>query len=193
MPVPRNIQKLYPGGSLRSVAWRSLRARILRRAGDRCEGTPQRPWCRVGQHQVHPETGSRVVLSVCHLDHDPTNNTDANLRAVCQLCHNSWDAPKRHLARWFSRRDLRARCDLFGLVRPRVWPVPACRRRPDQAAGARSSCSAVASSGESSAGSSASGTSLISRATASTSSAIPAASARTASTTGRSAVRVESK
>ncbi|MCY4592599.1 MAG: hypothetical protein OXE86_19000 [Alphaproteobacteria bacterium] len=147
MPVPRHIQRLYPGGSLRSPAWRALRARILRRAGFRCEGTPQRPWCRVAHGSVNPVTGSRVVLSVCHLDHDPTHNTEVNLRAVCQLCHNSWDAPKRHLARWFTRREGRAAGDLFGLVRPRVWPAPSCRQA-DQAAGAKASAGSAASVAE---------------------------------------------
>ena len=47
MPIPREKLKFYPGGSIRSVAWRvGYRAPILERAGNRCEGTPQRPHCR---------------------------------------------------------------------------------------------------------------------------------------------------
>lgn len=37
----------------------------------------------------------RIVLTVAHLDHDPTNNSLDNLRALCQRCHNRHDAPHR--------------------------------------------------------------------------------------------------
>jgi hypothetical protein len=36
-----------------------------------------------------------VVLQVMHLDHDTTNNDDANLKAACQRCHNLYDQPMR--------------------------------------------------------------------------------------------------
>lgn len=32
-----------------------------------------------------------VVLTTAHLDHDPTNNDETNLRAFCQLCHLRYD------------------------------------------------------------------------------------------------------
>ncbi len=32
-----------------------------------------------------------IVLTTAHLDHDPTNNDDANLRSFCQLCHLRYD------------------------------------------------------------------------------------------------------
>lgn len=37
----------------------------------------------------------RVVLTVAHLDHTPENSDPANLRALCQACHNRYDAPHR--------------------------------------------------------------------------------------------------
>jgi 5-methylcytosine-specific restriction endonuclease McrA len=37
----------------------------------------------------------KVVLTIAHLDHDPGNNSPQNLRALCQRCHNSWDAEHR--------------------------------------------------------------------------------------------------
>jgi hypothetical protein len=37
----------------------------------------------------------KVVCTVAHLDHDPTNNDLDNLRFWCQKCHNSYDAPHR--------------------------------------------------------------------------------------------------
>ena len=37
----------------------------------------------------------KVVLTVAHLDHQPENCADDNLRAWCQRCHNAYDAPMR--------------------------------------------------------------------------------------------------
>lgn len=37
----------------------------------------------------------RVVLTVAHLDHNPENCSDENLRHWCQRCHNQYDAPHR--------------------------------------------------------------------------------------------------
>ena len=34
-------------------------------------------------------------MTVAHLDHDPANNADDILAALCQACHNRYDAPKR--------------------------------------------------------------------------------------------------
>lgn len=36
-----------------------------------------------------------VVLTIAHIDQDPTNNDYSNLRALCQKCHNTLDAPFR--------------------------------------------------------------------------------------------------
>ena len=33
----------------------------------------------------------RVILTVAHLDHDPSNNKDSNLKAMCQRCHLRYD------------------------------------------------------------------------------------------------------
>jgi len=35
---------------------------------------------------------TRVVLTIAHLDHDHTHNDPANLRALCQRCHLTYDA-----------------------------------------------------------------------------------------------------
>ena len=36
-------------------------------------------------------TGSRVILTVAHLDHQPENCADDNLKAMCQGCHLHYD------------------------------------------------------------------------------------------------------
>ena len=82
--------------------WREIRRAILARAGHCCEGSPAYPDCRARNGQPHPVTGSRVVLTVAHLDHQPEHCDPANLRAWCQRCHLAYDA--QHHARTRKRR-----------------------------------------------------------------------------------------
>ncbi len=72
--------------------WIWIRHGIIARAGNCCEGSPAYPDCRAVNVWLHPVTGSRVVLTVAHLDHDTSNNDPANLRALCQRCHLTHDA-----------------------------------------------------------------------------------------------------
>lgn len=95
MPIHPDRMKRYPGGSTRSREWLAFRAAILFRAVNRCEGTPQNPACRAANGQPHPITGSRVVLTIAHMDHDETHADPARCRALCQRCHNQWDAAHR--------------------------------------------------------------------------------------------------
>lgn len=71
--------------------WRDISRQIREQAGQQCEGTPEFPDCRARNYQPHPDTGSRVVLTVAHMDHDKNNNDPCNLRALCQRCHLTWD------------------------------------------------------------------------------------------------------
>ena len=92
MPVRARDRSKYPP----RVQWKMIRHKVLARAGDACEGAPGvHPDCRARNYEPHPVTGSRVVLTVAHLDHDPTHNDLANLRAMCQRCHNAYDAQYR--------------------------------------------------------------------------------------------------
>ena len=47
--------------------------------------------CRAVHREPHPSTGSAVVLTVAHLDHQPENCDPANLMAMCQACHLAYD------------------------------------------------------------------------------------------------------
>lgn len=90
MPIRPENRARYPAN------WRTeIRPAILARAGNRCEGSPAYPDCRVVNGEVHPVTGSRVVLTVAHLDHTPENCAPGNLRAWCQRCHITYDAPMK--------------------------------------------------------------------------------------------------
>ena len=95
MPIcPENRAK-YPGGSPTSRTWKDLVTWLRLRSGDRCEGTPQFPNCRAENGKPHPETGSKVVLTAAHMEHDLSRNGPDDLRHLCQRCHNAWDAPVR--------------------------------------------------------------------------------------------------
>lgn len=86
MPIRPENRTRYPKN------WKSeIRPRILERAGHACEGSPDFPDCRAPNYEPHPETGSRVVLTIAHLDHTPENCDDENLRAWCQRCHLHYD------------------------------------------------------------------------------------------------------
>jgi len=84
--------------------WPATRAVVIERAGDRCECEGECGWTRhlwlVGKRRCtainrepSPYTGSRVVLTVAHLDrngHLGINIVD-RLKAMCQGCHLSYD------------------------------------------------------------------------------------------------------
>lgn len=56
----------------------------------------------------------KIILTVAHLDHRPENCTDENLKALCQRCHNRYDAPMRAAGRKARKRATQATGDLFG-------------------------------------------------------------------------------
>ncbi len=95
MPISKENMKRYPGGSINSKEWKAIRADILARASHNCEGSPEWPNCRAINYNPHPETGSKVILTIAHLDHNPTNSDYNNLKAWCQRCHNKYDQPHR--------------------------------------------------------------------------------------------------
>lgn len=39
---------------------------------------------------------TKIVLTVAHLDHQPENCDDDNLKAMCQKCHNNYDRQHRN-------------------------------------------------------------------------------------------------
>lgn len=113
MPIRPENRRRYPQN------WKSISYKIMQRAGNRCEvcGIPHRVWGwrdELGRfHRVRPrpliEAGHgcppfsvmtdvgvikiiEVVLTVAHLDHQPENCDEANLMAMCQRCHNVYDA-----------------------------------------------------------------------------------------------------
>lgn len=102
MPIRPSERHRYPKD------WKSIRQRILERAGHRCEfcgvenGAIGRRKCdgsfeRFQGMEVEAAALDgirlvRIVLTIAHLDHTPENNTDDNLRALCQRCHLAHDS-----------------------------------------------------------------------------------------------------
>ena len=82
MPIKEENKGRYPKN------WKSIRAEILTRADNRCE------FCGIENYTIRAN-GSKVILTIVHLDHTPENNNPENLRALCQKCHNSYDASHR--------------------------------------------------------------------------------------------------
>ena len=82
MPIKPENRCRYPSN------WKEIRADILKRAENRCE------FCGIENYAIR-ENGSKVVLTIAHLDHTPENCDYGNLRALCQKCHNRYDAKHR--------------------------------------------------------------------------------------------------
>lgn len=58
-------------------------------------------WCADGEGKW-----SVVVLTVAHLDHNPENCADDNLKAMCQRCHNRYDRQHRNETRNSSKKQM---------------------------------------------------------------------------------------
>ena len=82
MPIKPENKGRYPKN------WKQIRADILERAHNRCE------FCGIENYSIK-ENGSKVVLTIAHLDHTPENCDYSNLRGLCQKCHNTYDAKHR--------------------------------------------------------------------------------------------------
>ena len=90
-----------------------LRPAVLDRAGHQCEGSPAYPDCRAQNYAPHPVTGTNVVLTIAHLDHDKTNNDLSNLAALCQRCHLRHDIWQHIENRKYGRNSKRNQLSLF--------------------------------------------------------------------------------
>ena len=113
MPIRPENKGKYPKD------WPEISKRIrFDRAGNKCE------WCGVRNrafgyrdedgrfHEVEgmeaeimamDGEGIQIGLTVAHLNHDPTDCRDENLAALCQKCHNSYDAAERARGKWERR------------------------------------------------------------------------------------------
>lgn len=74
MPIRPENRNRYPAN------WKQIREDILKRANNKCEfcGIV----CGIDNYAIR-ENGSKVVLTIAHLDHTPENCDYENLRALC--------------------------------------------------------------------------------------------------------------
>ncbi len=135
MPICPELRPFY------AADWRELSRRVrFERAGGECERCrrphgldlrclPDGRWFdprlgtwrdRRGKPARWPDledmtrqSVTRVILAAAHLDHDPRNRRQRNLRSLCQRCHLTHDRAWHLLQRWITYR-LRFACgDLF--------------------------------------------------------------------------------
>lgn len=99
MPIRPENKARYPKD------WPAISRAIRDRAGNKCEE------CGVENYSIRD--GSKIVLTVAHLDHTPENCEPENLKAWCQRCHNRYDAPMRAQGIKDRKRKAAAVGDLF--------------------------------------------------------------------------------
>jgi hypothetical protein len=120
LPIKRELRWFYP------IDWPEISRRVrFERAGGVCEGCgrphgetvrclPDGRWFDAARHTWRNGRGrparwpdieeavafrqTRVILAAAHLDHDPSNNRQRNLKSLCQRCHMIHDR-SYHLAR----------------------------------------------------------------------------------------------
>ncbi len=134
MPIRPENKHRYPKD------WPVIRARVLYRARWRCEecrvfnhawgwrdhlgkfhSVPKGDLHRAGHkppfdlacHDGRVLRIIEIVLTVAHLDHIPENCADENLRVLCHLPHNRYDAAMRRAGILRRRRALAALGALF--------------------------------------------------------------------------------
>lgn len=102
-----------------STDWEEISKRIRERDSQKCK------WCGIDNYTTgyRDEKGDfhkasiadesvlldgykliRIVLTVAHVNHDPTDNRDENLAALCQKCHLTHDAKMHARAAAVTRR-----------------------------------------------------------------------------------------
>lgn len=102
MPIKPENKHRYPAN------WKEIRAAILLRANNCCEKCGVENYSIIwrddfGNWHYAPEgyqsdamalDGTKfvkIILTIAHLDHQPENNDERNLSALCQKCHLNYD------------------------------------------------------------------------------------------------------
>lgn len=79
--MPINYKEYHP-------EWKKISKSIIEKAKNMCD------LCNAENGEPHWKTGSKVVLTVHHIDGNKQNNSKINLIALCQRCHLRLDLAK---------------------------------------------------------------------------------------------------
>ena len=142
MPIRESERSRYPAD------WPEISRHVRERAGQQCEfcgvaNYSLGAWLSGRWHKAEPKgTGPRddprqgemfpcrhgdsvvltrvrrIVLTVAHLDHQPENCADENLKALCQRCHLRYDASHHAKNAAITRREKSDQLQLFSEARP---------------------------------------------------------------------------
>ena len=102
--------------------WKAISQRIRLRSGGQCEcegecglhrTTPGPRRCIERNGQPAKWAKGKVVLTVAHLNHQPMDCRDENLKAMCQRCHLRYDMTHHQLNARRTRRSKKASGELF--------------------------------------------------------------------------------
>ncbi len=114
MPIRPENRARYPR------TWKQMVAAARLRSGNRCECDGKcgqdHPGgrCTAVNGQLHPDTGSTVVLTLAHEHGVPLEETSIDrMFHACQRCHNRYDAPMRRRGIVDRHRSKVAVGDLF--------------------------------------------------------------------------------
>lgn len=114
MPIRPENRARYP------KSWKSMVAQAGERSRGRCECDGKcgedHPGdrCAALNGQPHPDTGSKVVLTLAHEHGVPLEETSIErMFHACQRCHNRYDAPMRRAGILERQRQASALADLF--------------------------------------------------------------------------------
>lgn len=135
MPIAKEREKLYPGGSTRSPEWRSIREQVRERAGNKCEK------CGIANHDLGFRTPDgefvptpgwkrgefvevdgrkfkviKIVCTVAHLDSQLVNHALDNLGFYCQRDHLALDAPSRIRKGQKTKRSKKPQMDMVDWI-----------------------------------------------------------------------------
>ena len=98
MPIKRALRHLYE-----TEEYKAARAKARRKARGKYQH------CKVKNGSYRKR--SKVVLCLRHLNGDPRDNSDANLKILCQACH--FEAQREE----FKKRQIPLFADMGGLTR----------------------------------------------------------------------------